>query len=77
MKKGMCVTLDNGQEYNLVDSVTYNDEKFFAAVTDDSDELFFFKENLTDGESLENISEADYPEVIDALIGHIKNTYSE
>ena len=31
MKKGQNVTLENGLSFNLVDSVTYEGEKYFAA----------------------------------------------
>ncbi len=77
MKKGMCVTLDNNVSYNLVDSVTYSNEKFFAATNDESDELFFFKHVIDNQEEfLEPIDSEDYPEVIDALLQHIQNTFN-
>ena len=78
MKKGMSVLLENNVSYNLVDSVTYSNEKFYAAVNDNSEELFFFKQvNNGEEESLEPINAEEYPEVIDALLQHIQNTFNE
>ena len=78
MKKGMCVTLDNNVEYNLIDSVTYNEEKFFAATCDLNDEIYFFKQIVDNNEEfLEPLDSGMYPQVIDALLQHIQNTFKE
>lgn len=78
MKKGKNVVLDNGLSFNLVDSVTYAGDKYFAAVSDDEqdDYLYFFKV-VKDGESesLELIDETDNQKVIEALIQHMKDTF--
>ena len=77
MKKGMCVTLQDNVEYNLVDSVTYANEKFFAATNDNTEELYFFKQ-VSDSQNdlLEPINTDEYPEVVDALLQHIQNTFN-
>lgn len=75
MKKGMCVTLDDGSKIVLVDSVSHNGEKFFAAVPDgDSEELFFYKQT-EDGEGLIEITEEENNDVIEALQNHIISTF--
>lgn len=78
MKKGMNVTLENDLSFNLVDSVTYAGDKYFAAIADDENDenLYFFKvvkEN--DEESLELIDEKDNSKVINALIQHMNSTF--
>lgn len=78
MKKGMTVTLDNDLSFNLVDSVTYSGEKFFAAVADDDsdDNLYFFKVVKNgEEESLQLIDQDDNQKVIEALIQHMDNTF--
>ena len=75
MKKGMLVKLDNGKEVVLVDSVTYKENKFFAATTNDDDvaDVLFYRVLYDDvgAEYLEEINHDDYPDVIDALLNHI------
>lgn len=78
MKKGMNVTLENDLSFNLVDSVTYAGDKYFAAIADDENDenLYFFKvvkEN--NEESLELIDEKDNSKVINALIQHMNSTF--
>ena len=78
MKKGKTVVLDNGLSFNLVDSVTYAGEKYFAATSDDeTDEYLYFFKVVKDGEneSLELIDEEDNSKVIEALIQHMKETF--
>lgn len=78
MKKGMTITLDNDLSFNLVDSVTYSGEKFFAAVADDDgdDNLYFFKVVKNgDEESLQLIDQDDNQKVIDALMQHMDSTF--
>lgn len=78
MKKGMTVVLENNLIFNLVDSVTYSGEKYFAATSDstDDDNLYFFKVVKNDDiESLELIDESDNEKVINALIEHMRQTF--
>lgn len=78
MKKGMTVELENGLRFTLADSVTYNNEKYFAAVSDDEtdEQLYFFKLISNDEEeTLELIDLENNENVINALIEHIKNTF--
>ena len=78
MKKGMCVTLSDGKEYNLVDSVSHNGDKFFAAVSnEENDETIYFFKGIVEGdeEFLEPINEDDYSEVINALKNHMSSTF--
>ena len=78
MKKGNSVVLENGLAFNLVDSVVYQDNKYFAATSDDDNDetLYIFKVVDKDGEdALELIDESENSKVIDALIQHIKNTF--
>ena len=75
MKKGMKITLEDGTNIVLVDSVSHNGEKFFAAVPEeDSDELFFYKQT-EDGEGLIEITEKENEDVINALQNHIIATF--
>lgn len=75
MKKGMCVTLDDGRELVLVDSVTHQDTKYFAATSKDEtiEDLSFFRLLYDENgeEHLEELVTEEYAEVIDALINHI------
>ncbi|MBR5662912.1 MAG: DUF1292 domain-containing protein [Bacilli bacterium] len=79
MKKGQNVTLENGLSFNLVDSVTYEGVKYFAASSDDDtdDTLYFFKViNTDDGiDTLELIEYEKNEKVIDALIQHMQSTF--
>ena len=78
MKKGMTVEIDNGLKFNLVDSVTYAGEKYFAATADDEndDTLYFFKLIVENNEeSLELLDSEENEKVIDALSQHISNTF--
>lgn len=78
MKKGMTVEIDNGLKFNLVDSVTYAGEKYFAATADDEndDTLYFFKLIVENNEeSLELLDSEESEKVIDALSQHISNTF--
>ena len=81
MKKGMCVTLEDGNNYALIDSVSYEDKKYFAAVLNDDDtsnELFFFKLVSEDEEEyLEPVSVATDEVIVNALINHMAEKYKE
>lgn len=75
MKKGMCVTLDDGRELILVDSVNHRDTKYFAAAPKDEtiNDLSFFRllYDENGAEYLEEILSEEYADVIDALVHHI------
>ena len=77
MKKGMTVVLD-GNNYILVDSVTYSGEKYFASVSESETDntIYFFKlipgEN---GDSLELVDQNVNAKVVEALLQHIDGTF--
>ena len=74
----MVVSLEDGTNYVLVDSVTYGGDKYFAATNEDAgdDQLYFFKlEKNGEEEVLEIIDQSDNEKVIDALIQHMKQIF--
>ena len=77
MKKGMTVVLE-GNNYVLVDSVTYSGEKYFASVSenDNDNTIYFFKLIIGEnGESLELIDQNTNEKVVEALLQHIDRTF--
>ena len=71
----MCVTLEDGRELILVDSVTHQDTKYFAAtpVDESINDVSFFRllYDENGAEHLEELVTDEYAEVIDALVNHL------
>ena len=78
MKKGMKVTLDNGKSFILVDSLSYENNKYFAAVSEDENNkaLYFFIGN-SESNVLTFIDESTNEKVISALRNHISTTFKQ
>lgn len=79
IKKGMVVSLSDGKEYVLVDSVTYSNNKYFAAVLNDNsvDNIYYFKlsVNKNNENELITVSEDTDSKVIEALNNHMMQTF--
>ena len=79
IKKGMIVTINNGEEFVIVDSVSYSNMRYFAAVLNNQeiDDIYYFRleKDLDNNNELVLIDQIADKHIVNALNNHMLQTF--